>query len=115
MNAKTHIIEIYDPNDYSGPNPIKVNGLGVIRGLDKTEYYLLSVKNPFDYRGSIVNQLIVQPRYFGDKIMRVVNDACTVGIMRVNPDLMLSPENAMSMDCYSFWGAGKIVPSRTIV
>lgn len=112
MDAKSHIIEIYDPSDYVGPNPIKVSGLGVVRGPDKAEYYLLSVRNPFDYKGAKVTQLIVQPRYFGDKIARVVNDACTVGIMRVMSDFELSPEADLAVSSCAFWGAGKIVPAR---
>lgn len=112
MNAKTHVIEIYDPNDYAGPNPIKVSGLGVIRGPDKTEYYLLQLRNPVEYNGDMVEQLIVQPRYFGDKILRVINDACTVGIMRVKANKVLQPEVMFEHGSCAFWGAGKISPSK---
>lgn len=112
MDAKTHMIEVYDPSDYVGPNPIKVSGLGVVRGPDKSEYYLLSVRSPFDYKGSMVTQLVVQPRYYGDKIARVVNDACTVGIMRVTAEEELSPEVDLAASSCFFWGAGKITPTR---
>ena len=112
MTSKLHVIEIYEPAEYEGPNPMRVSGVGVVYGPDKSEYYLLEVVSPFDHTGDSVNQVLVQPRYFGDKIDRAINDICTVGIIRVKPDVILSSDSDFELSSSFYWGCGKICPIK---
>lgn len=112
MAAKTHVIEIYEPDGYRGPNPLRVIGVGVIAGPDKSEYYLLQLESPFDHQGEPVSQLLVQPRYFGDKIDRAVNEICTVGIIRVRAGVVLDSDSSLDLASSFYWGCGKICPIK---
>ena len=108
----THTIEVYEPNDFPGQNPIHANSVGVVKTRDRSEFFLLDLEQPFDHKGTLVSQLILQPRYYGDKIQRAVRDMCTVSIMCVKPDSHLSTESFMQLSDVSSWGCGKVNPSR---
>lgn len=112
MNNKSHRIEIYDPSDYDGPDPIRVNGKGIVYGPERTEYYLVEPETPLQINKHQVAQILLRPRYFEDKITRVENDACTVGIFCVAPGICLNPEDQVDMSMLEKWGAGKITPCK---
>jgi hypothetical protein len=109
---RTRRIEIYDPSDYEGPDPMKVNGIGVVYGPERTEYYLVEVDQPLKINGYDVAQLLLRPRYFEDKISRVENDACTIGILLVKPEITLEADLEFDIDNTVRWGAGKITPCK---
>jgi len=108
----THIIEVYEPTGFSGQNPIHANNVGVVKTRDRSEFFLLDLEVPFEYKDGIVSQLILQPRYFGDKIQRAVQDMCTVSIMCVKPDVDIDIEDYIQLTDFMRWGCGKVNPSR---
>ena len=112
MNDKFHRIEVYDPSDYTGPDPMRVHGLGIVHGPERMEYYLVKPDAPLDLDGCQIEQILLRPRYFQDKIARVENDACTVSIYCVKADCSLSPEDHFELSSVERWGAGKITPCR---
>ncbi|MCF6217620.1 MAG: hypothetical protein L3J62_04185 [Gammaproteobacteria bacterium] len=108
----THEIEVYEPANFSGQNPIHANSIGVVKTRDRNEFFLLDLEKPFEYKGNTVSQLILRPRYYGDKIQRVTRDMCTVNIMYVKPDSKISTDEYMQLTDVGKWGCGKINPSR---
>lgn len=108
----THIIEVYEPTSFSGQNPIHANSVGVVKTRDRSEFLLLDLEVPFESEGSIISQLILQPRYFGDKIQRAVQDMCTVSIMCVKPDIDINVDDYVQLTDFMRWGCGKVNPSR---
>jgi len=108
----THVIEVYEPTDYIGQNPIHGEAVGVIKTQDRSEFFLINLEEPFDVNGEEVKQVILQPRYFGDKIARVTHDICTVSIMRVKEDCPLSLDEYFQLSAVAKWGCGKVNPSK---
>ncbi len=109
----THVIEVYEPTGFTGQNPIHANSIGVVKTRDRNEYFLLDIEEPFEHEGSLVSQVILQPRYFGDKIQRAVRDMCTVTIMYVKDNCDVSIEEYMKLTDVGRWGCGKINPSMS--
>ncbi len=103
-----HIIEIYEPNEYDGPNPIRADGLGLVHGPDGASNYLLKIEAPFRSGEEWVTHLVVRPHYVGDHITRAVDSVCTIGIARVRPDVNLSPDGSYTFMDIVKWGVGKI-------
>ncbi len=112
MTINHHLIEIYEPYEYTGPNPINVDGVAVLQDPVRQTYYLLDVSSPFELDQQKVEQLLVAPRYNGDKIDRAISSACTVSIARVPPGTHLDPETLLTFDDCLRWGVGKIVPAE---
>ena len=110
MTIQHHVLEIYEPYDYHGDNPLMVSGVTVLAGPMRDNYYLLQLDTPFVVEQKQFNQLLVQPRYNGDKIDRAVSSTCTVNISRVVRGTDLSQLDKISFDDFERWGVGKICP-----
>ena len=112
MTGYKHLLEVYEPYEYAGPNPVHVLGSGVLRGPNGASYYLLNVEGVLELDEMSVVQLLVLPRYNGDKIERAKQSCCTVNIARVRPDIKLGPGDPFAYTDVTHWGVGKIVPSN---
>ncbi len=80
MTTQHHALEIYEPYDYHGANPLMVSGVMVLAGPMRDKYYLVEPDQPLIIEQLQLSQLLVQPRYNGDKIDRAVSSTCTVNI-----------------------------------
>ncbi len=110
MTIQHHALEVYEPYDYQGDNPLSVAGVAVIAGPMRETYYLVQIEHPFAIDDAQVTQLLVQPRYNGDNIDRAVSSTCTVNIARVIGDADLMNMDSVSFDNFTRWGVGKITP-----
>jgi hypothetical protein len=110
MTIQHHVLEVYEPYDYHGDNPLSVAGVAVVAGPTRDNYYLLQLERPLVIDKGDVRQLLVQPRYNGDAIDRAVSSTCTVNIARVVCDADLSDLDKISFDDFERWGVGKISP-----
>ena len=110
MAEHRHVLEVYEPYEFNGTNPLSLEGVTVISGPTGHDYYLLRLDKPFVHEQDKVELLVVSPRYNGDKIDRMVSSACTVNIARVLPDTDLKSKDAINFDDIERWGVGKISP-----
>ncbi len=110
MSQQQHVLEIYEPYEYMGQNPLNAAGLAVLAGPSRENYYLLQLENPFEFEQEMVEQLLVVPRYKGDKIDRAVSSACTVNIARVPAGASLCDRTRITFEDFLRWGVGKISP-----
>ena len=110
MTDQQHVLEVYEPYEYEGPNPLTVKGVAVLPGPTRHDYYLLRLDKPFVYEQEKVELLLVSPRYNGDKIDQTVSSACTVNIARVPPDIDLQHKGSVNFEDVHRWGVGKISP-----
>lgn len=111
MGGQQHFIEIYEPYEYEGPNPLPVSGVAVLQGPTRSNYYLLELSTPVEFDHEKVEQLLVAPRYNGDKIDRAVSSTCTVNIARVPAGTHLDDTVSLTFDSILRWGVGKITPA----
>ena len=109
---KQHTLEVYEPYEYLGQNPLTIEGVAVMEGPSREDYYLLRVFSPFDVDKEKVELLLISPRYNGDKIDRAVSSTCTVNIARVPPGTELDSDHPLDFSCLHRWGVGKITPSE---
>lgn len=112
MNEHKHLLEVYEPYSYEGPNPVRVLGGGVLRGPNGAFYYLLNVDGTLELDEAAVAQLLVLPRYNGDKIERAECSCCTVNIARVLAGVTLNPGTTFTYSDVAHWGVGKITPAN---
>ena len=110
MTGQQHVLEVYEPYDYEGPNPLTLAGVAVLPGPTRHDYYLLRLDKPFLFEQEEVELLLVSPRYNGDKIDQTVSSACTVNIARVPPDADLEIKGSVNFEDVHRWGVGKISP-----
>lgn len=110
MTEHKHLLEVYEPYSYVGPNPVRVFGSGVLRGPNGASYYLLSIEGVLELGEATVAQLLVLPRYNGDNIQRAEESCCTVNIARVLPGVTLNPGEGFAYADIAHWGVGKITP-----
>ena len=111
MAQQQHNLEIYEPYDYQGDNPIHAAGISVLAGPMRDEYYLVKVEHPFQIDRAEVKLLLIQPHYNGDKIDRAVGSTCTVNISRVVNTPNTDPGERLSFEDFERWGVGKITLS----
>ena len=110
MTGQHHVLEIYEPYEYEGLNPLTLVGIAVLPGPTRHDYYLLRLDKPFVFEQEEVELLLVSPRYNGDKIDQTVSSACTVNIARVPPDADLEIKGSVNFEDVHRWGVGKISP-----
>lgn len=108
MDENQHFLEVYEPYEYEGPNPISVSGLGILRGPNGAFYYIVSVTSALHVDSSLVEQLLVLPRYGEDKIQRAEQSTCTVNIATVRPGVRLEHMGPLNYTDICHWGVGKI-------
>jgi hypothetical protein len=110
MTIQHHTLEVYEPYDYTGDNPLGVSGLAIIAGPLRDNYYLVELDHPFIIDDDNVTQLLVQPRYSDDEIDRAVSSTCTVNIARVITGHDPLHLDKLAFDDFARWGVGKIHP-----
>jgi hypothetical protein len=110
MTIQHHALEIYEPYDYHGDNPLSVSGIAILAGPMRDNYYLVKLEHAVVIDQKDVTHLLVQPHYNGDKIDRAVASTCTVNIARVMGDSDLSQVEKLTFDDFQRWGVGKISP-----
>jgi len=106
--TKQHVLEIYEPYEYTGQNPVTAEGIAVIPGTTRERYYLLQISSPFEFERETVEQFVIMPHYNGDKIDRAVSSTCTVNIARAPSGVDLSAKDILTFDDFLRWGVGKI-------
>ena len=106
--TQQHVLEICEPYEYTGQNPVTAEGIAVIPGPSREHYYLLQISSPFEYEHETVEQFVIMPHYNGDKIDRAVSSTCTVNIARVPSGTDLSDKSRLAFDDFLRWGVGKI-------
>ena len=112
MTAQEHRLEVYEPYDYTGANPLPLAGVGTLRGGNGAFYYLLEPASPLEVNGEQIRQLLVLPRYTGDPICNIQEGSCTVNIEYVIPGARLEPDTPFSYNDIRHWGVGKITRSN---
>ena len=110
MTDQQHVLEVYEPYEYDGPNPLVLEGIAVLPGPLRQDYYLLRLDKPFFFEQEQVRLLLISPRYNGDKTDQMVSSACTVNIARVPPDHHLENKSSVDFEDIHRWGVGKISP-----
>ena len=110
MTDQRHVLEVYEPYEYEGPNPLILEGIAVLPGPMRQDYYLLRLDTPFVFEQGKVELLLVSPRYNGDKIDQMVSSACTVNIAVVPPGTDLQKKGNVNFEDLDRWGVGKIRP-----
>ena len=110
MGEQQHVLEVYEPYEYKGQNPLAVAGVTVLKGPMRDHYHLLRLDTPVEYDHELIELLLVLPHYTGDKIDRAVNSTCTVNIARVPADSELADKTSVSFEDFQRWGVGKITP-----
>lgn len=110
MTTQPHVLEIYEPYEYAGQNPLNVEGIAVLAGPSRENYYLLKVVTPFSVDQELVEHVLILPRYNGDKIDRAVTSSCTVNIARIPAGIDITDKASITFDDFLRWGVGKISP-----
>lgn len=108
MTKQTHSIEVYEPYDYDGDNPLPVEALGIVRGPGNSQYYLIRTTSKNGQHQA--NTLVIAPRYEGDLISQVVTSQCTVSVSRLQNGTQLQPGDTLTFADIVYWGVGKIMP-----
>ena len=115
MKIMDHEIQISEPWDFEHPlgsNILKARGLGIIPGPDQPNwgkrFYLVELKDPFEFDGELVKQMICSPRYEGDTIEKITTGECTVGIARVKPGCELNASSTVDPDKVVYCAIGSI-------
>lgn len=113
MADKTHTLEIYDLDNHSGPNPIKLVGQFVVRGPEGSQYYILRPDEPMQMEEHLIECLAIRPHYDGDPILNVIESVCTVGIaLPVNGASYIEGE-VYGFNDFLLWKVGKINPCHS--
>ncbi len=108
MSGNSHLLELYDADDYTGPNPLRATGQGVVWGPEGIKYYILEPDEPLYIDDHTYSQLAVRPNYDGDSIDCPVKSTCTVGIAYSRPGEIFTPGELYGFKDFCFWTVGKI-------
>lgn len=112
MSNAEHLLEIYDTENYSGPNPLRLTGHFTVFGPENSRYYILTPNVEITIHDKPVMQFAVRPRYDQDPIQNVIQGCCTV-MINLPPDNIEYAEKKMyGFDGFEFWHAGKISPAH---
>jgi len=112
MSTRCHRIEVYEPFEYDGPNPLLVVGRGLLATPDKKDAYLLDLHTPISIDGEKYKQIIVRPRY-PDPIERATESTCTVLILLVKDGGSPQVGDQFQYNDILNWGIGKISLQKT--
>jgi len=113
MVDKLHSLEIYDLENYSGPNPIRLTGQFVVRGPEGSQYYILNTTEPVELDDRKVEYFAIRPHYDGDPIANAIDSACTVGIALPNNGTVFMEGEVYGFNDFVFWKVGKINPHHS--
>lgn len=104
---KTYLLEIYDAEDYEGPNPLQVNCLGFVHGPERSQYCILQ---PLSSSDAPAAQLAIRPHYEADKINKIIDSVCTVSISIAKEGMTYVEGERYGFADFEFWKVGKIHP-----
>ncbi len=108
MNETEHLLEIYDADDYDGPNPLRLRGRFIVYGPENARYFITEPVEPVRFNGTHVRQLALRMRYDGDSIENALTGTCTVLINTAPDDCVYEEGNSYGFDGFRFWHAGKL-------
>lgn len=107
MIVSSHRIEVYEPFEYDGPNPLILSRIGTLKTPDKKDAYLFSITKTIVIEGNSYGQIVVRPKFL-DPIERVTESICTVMISLVRPDHVIEVGTEYCYADVLNWGIGKI-------
>jgi len=110
MSFSSYVLEIYDAEDYVGPNPVRVTGMGIINGPENSQYFVIEPDHEIVTSKRTTNQLAVRAHYDGDPISHVTDSVATVGIALLSADSEIDSEHTYNFNDLKFWKVGKISP-----
>jgi len=110
MTNKVHMLEIYDLDNYAGPNPVMLEGQFVVSGPEGSQYYILKPNDEILLDGKSINCIAVRPHYDGDPIANAMESICTVGIALPCNGNDYQEGTLYGFSDFNFWKVGKINP-----
>ncbi len=111
MNERKHLLEVYEPYDYEGPNPLRVVGDAILDGPPGNRYYLVHLEQAVATgNNGKIRDILVFPRYSEDRVERATESACTVTIATLRPGAQIDTDQPLAYADVCNWGVGKITP-----
>lgn len=107
MNNSSHRIEIFEPYEYNGPNPLLLSFSGSLITPDKKPAVLLTAIETINIDDQDFSQVVVRPKHL-DPIERVTESNCTVIISLVRPHSLMADGDQYQYADVMNWGVGKI-------
>ena len=107
MTTRTHLLEIYDAEGYRGSNPVKVRGIGLVRGPEGQQYYVVEPAEPIFCDDNPIRQLAIRCHY-NDPAARMEDSTCTVGIALSPTGEPYVVGQQYGFADFVFWRVGKI-------
>jgi hypothetical protein len=108
MNDTEHLLEIYDADDYDGPNPLRLRGCFIVHGPENARYFITKPTEPMKYNGYPIEQLALRMRYDGDNIENALTGTCTVLVNLAPEDCTYEEGSCYGFDDFRFWHAGRL-------
>ncbi len=110
MSDQSYLLEIYDADEFKGPNPLLMTSKGVINGPENTQYLILETQQNASSNGNSISQLAVRAHYNGDTISRIQESVSTVGIAFLKEEIEMESSRDYGFEDFIFWKVGKINP-----
>jgi len=108
MTQSSYMLEIYDTEDYSGPNPVHVTGTAIIKGPENSRYFVLEPQQQMAIGEFTASHLAVRAHYDGDPINHITDSVATVGIALLTSKLDV--DHTYNFNDLKLWKVGKISP-----
>ncbi|VAW77449.1 hypothetical protein MNBD_GAMMA12-1461 [hydrothermal vent metagenome] len=105
----SYVLEIYDTDDYTGPNPIKVKGLGIIKGPENSQYFVVTPDQNIVSDSVSSHYFAIRAHYNQDSIDHVTDSVTTVSIV-ILEDSNIDTDHIYNFNDLKFWKVGKISP-----
>lgn len=88
-NIRVQLIDCdYAPKDMEGQLPITCSLLRMIPGKDRPDYWLAKCENPIKYEKTIINHLILAPRFVGAEIKKGMG-SIVLGVAYVTDETLI--------------------------
>jgi len=104
----SYILEIYDAEEYTGPNPIRVKGMGIINGPENRQYFVVEPDQQIIAGRLTTNHFAVRAHY-DDSINQVTDSVTTVSIVLLKND-NIDIDHTYNFNDLKFWKVGKLSP-----
>lgn len=105
----SYVLEIYDADDYNGPNPVKVKGMGIINGPENSQYFVVQPDQEM-VSGRLNSHFAVRAHYDEDSISHVTDNVTTVSIILLSDDCAIDANHTYNFSDLKHWKVGKISP-----
>ncbi len=110
MTEHNYLLEIYDAEEFNGPNPLTATGMGIINGPENTQYFIVETHKKIQPNGQQINHLALRAHYGEDSIDKVTGSVTTVGIALMKPGQEINTDKTYGFDDFIFWKVGKLHP-----